>query len=84
MSDSTKKKADILSDLFNSVGNEKELAEAFAREHKTLQANFVRFVREYMKVCSQDTYNYDARNESVHTIATLEAEKMEEVPIPYV
>ena len=77
-------KANQLSDLFNCFGGEKELAEAFSHQHPTLQANFMRFCREYLAVCARDDYRYDARNESVHKIAKDVNEIMFKEAIPYV
>ena len=67
MADTSKKNAQELSDMLNSMGfiPEKVCAE-MRRDHRTIQQNFTRLCFEWIKTCASDDYAHDERNRASH------------------
>lgn len=78
MGDIEEKAAHQLIDAVNSISlNSKEVAELLAREHPTLQQDFMRVCLSYIKVMSEKTRGIDLRNQASVDVAKKIVSKIE-------
>lgn len=76
-----------LIDSLNTMGNEDEvlefLFEKITHSHRTLQANFVRLIKGFLKQYGKLEY-FDARNQGAVDYAKTATEAAEKKPIPFI
>ena len=57
-----------------------KLADEFQGADRTIQQSFTRLCVEWLKVCADEGYLYDERNEASHEVAKLLMEGHEDLP----
>lgn len=75
---------EFVSDMVNDCGFDHDgLAEKMANEHPTLQQNFMRMCKAFIKKMAEKKY-YDGRNESSVLLARKLSEEIDNFSLPFV
>lgn len=75
---------EVISDIINDCGfDDDAMADKLSNEHPTLQQNFMRLCRKFIKKMAEKKY-YDGRNESSVKLAKKISEVIDDEALPFV